>query len=88
VSLQSKLVAVLNRYRNPYVRPTPEWTSAELVKGGYRMVMNPLAGGYAKGFDRNAECLFLRVDWPEPRRFRLADQSELFNISGLWWKPL
>ena len=88
MSLQSKLVAALTRNRNPYVRPAPEWTSDDLVNGGYRMVMNPLAGGYTEGFDREAECLFLRVDWSEPCRFRMADQPEWFNIAGLWWKPL
>jgi len=69
-------------------RPAPEWASDDLFKGGYRMVMNPLTGGYAEGLDREAEYLFLRLDWAVPAKFKLADQPEWFNIAGLWWKAL
>lgn len=53
------------------LRPTPpqhreeiqEWTPDELTRGGYRMVMDYLRGGYDEGFDRDEECLFLRLGW-------------------------
>jgi len=74
--------------RNPYEQPAPEWTTDELLKGGYRMVLNPLLGRCADGFDRNVECLFMRLNWAEPAKFKMVDQPEWFNIAGLWWKAL
>lgn len=76
--------------RNPYAEraAVDHWTAGELLTGGYRLVMNPLFGGYADGFDRGAEHLFLRQSWAEPQRFKLSEQPEWFNIAGLYWKPL
>ena len=78
------------------LRPTPahqqkeiqEWMPDDLIKGGYGLVMDHCRGGYAEGFDRNADNLFLRLGWPKPQRFKLSDQPEWFNIAGLYWKPI
>ena len=85
----SDALAYLARWRNPYTQgAAAEWSSEEIAKGGYRLVMSPLRGGYPDGFDRDAEYLFLRRNWPEPLKFKLSDQPEWFNIAGLYWKPI
>jgi len=49
--------------------------------------MTPITIGNATLYQGDSYQI-LRIDWLEPHRFRMVDQSELFNILGLWWKPL
>lgn len=58
-----------------------------MERRGFRMVMNLIVGGYAEGFDREAEYQFMRRDWVAPRMFRLSDQSRYLNIWGLKYRP-
>ena len=43
-------------------------------------------GGYTPGFDRDAVYEFKRLGSREIRTYRLGDQSDLFNVAGLWWR--
>lgn len=55
---------------------------------GYRPVLDMLRGGYWPGFDRNRTYTFLRVGSNSPSAFKLADQSPLFNVAGLYFRGL
>lgn len=53
---------------------------------GFRLVLDPLTGRYARGFDPACEYQFMRLDWDEPCVFRMADSHPAFNISGLYYR--
>lgn len=31
---------------------------------------------------------FMRVEWEQPSVFTLADQNLMFNVAGLYWRPI
>lgn len=57
------------------------------MEDGYKLVLDPINGGYSEGFDRNATYEFTRPEWEEPHTFRMCDQPEWFNIWGLRYRP-
>jgi hypothetical protein len=37
---------------------------------------------------RTDAAQFMRVEWEQPSVFALADQNTMFNIAGLYWRPI
>lgn len=37
---------------------------------------------------RTGAAQFMRVEWEQPSVFALADQNMMFNITGLYWRPI
>lgn len=86
--MQWKIKKLLGK--NPYAAPVNKdhWSAEELINGGYRLVFNPFLGSYPDGFNRDAEYLFIRTNWSEPERFRMADMPPWFNLCGLYYRPI
>lgn len=59
-----------------------------MLDRGFKMVCDPMRGGYAAGFDQDVDNQFMRAEWEEPQVFRLADAHPLFNVWGLYYRPL
>jgi hypothetical protein len=73
-------------------RRKPENHGRELAepspRDGWRFVINPMGRGWAKGFDPTREYEFHCTEWDAPRRFRMSDMQQDFNVYGLYWREL
>lgn len=54
----------------------------------WKLVLDHSTGQYAAGFDSTQEYEFKRAGRDELRRYRMSEQSQYFNIAGLYYRAL
>ena len=54
----------------------------------WRHVVDPRTGMFDERLDRTSSLEFDRKGWDRPETFRLCDQNRLFNVAGLYWRPV
>lgn len=62
-------------------------SAKQLVEDGFSPVVDVMRGGYAQGVDRDKEYEFMRPEWDEPLKTRLADMHPMMNVWGLYYRP-